>query len=68
MTWLSNANATMCVALETAMKEVGLVTDGETSCNISLVSEPEAQAIQTLQSTAYELEVTCPVSRNAILY
>ena len=49
------------------MKEVGLGTDGETSCNISLVSEPEAQAIQTLQGTAYELEVTCPVSRNAIL-
>jgi hypothetical protein len=58
----------MCVALETAMKEVRLGTDGESSCNIFLVSEPEAQAIQALQDTAYELQVTCPVSRNTSLY
>ena len=58
----------MCVALETAMKEVRLGIDGESSCNIFLVSEPEAQAIQALQDTAYELQVTCPVSRNTLLY
>ena len=58
----------MCVALETAMKEVRLGTDGESSCNIFLVSEPEVQAIQALQDTAYELQVTCPVSRNILLY
>jgi phosphotransferase system HPr-like phosphotransfer protein len=58
----------MCIALESAMKEVRLGTDGETSCDIFLVSEPEAQAIQALQDTAYDLQVTCPVSRNTLLY
>ena len=50
------------------MKEVRLGTDGESSCNIFLVSEPEVQAIQALQDIAYELQVTFPVSRDTLLY
>ena len=43
--------------VERAMKEVKFGTDGESPCNLFVVHEAEAQAMQALAESTNELEV-----------
>lgn len=50
--------ATLGAQVELAMKEVQFGTNGESPCNIFIVHEAEAQAMQALTESLNELEVT----------
>lgn len=52
-----SAVATLGAQIERAMKQVRFGTDGQSPCNLFIVHEAEAQAMQALTEHLNELEV-----------
>lgn len=63
-----SAVAILSAQVERAMKNVKFGTDGKSPCNIFVVHEAEAQAMQALTESLNELEVSSFLTLDSSIY